>query len=200
MSYSISVTNPVNESTWEKPLSEEEFDNIWKLCHSRGTVYVIPATVVPVRTGNGKNFCKDFFFPTLFNQALTIKNLAVKIIASLAALILDIATFPLRLLTAAPWVLINRKSAKNESHPLWRYLVAEGVNSKITQSEHVRVKFTWEIEPKSPSGTESKEREEVQQLMQWKEWNVNFIRQSVHDDFDYLDEGWCKPPVDSSSV
>lgn len=67
--------------------------------------------VVPLRTQNLGDFSRDFFLPTFVNLSLKIHNTALKIIASVFAVALDILTFPVRLLTS-PF-----RAYYNHTHP-----------------------------------------------------------------------------------
>lgn len=168
---------------WTKNLdSKEEFDAVEALCKSRCNIYVIPAMLVPARTNNIKNFSMDLFLPTFFSQALKVKNTVAKCFAILSSLIFDIATLPIRLLTAAPWVLINKKTARIENHPLHQYLSENHAPEKILAVEHLRVNLVWEETIKEDSLSAEKRIEHS------KSFNINFIRSPIHEDFDYLNE------------
>jgi hypothetical protein len=199
MPFSISFVNPEKYSPaemkeftsqgtsppphWDKSLTKDEFDEVKNLCSSRCNIYVIPASFIPVRTDNAKNFCKDVFLPTFFNQALKVRSAAAKCFAILFSLILDIATLPIRLLTAGPWILINRKVCKKEEHPLHRYLTEQNVDREHLRAEHLRIKLTWEED------SEHEEPPQTKSIERWQEFNVNFIRTPVHEDFDFFLEG-----------
>jgi len=79
--------------------------------------------------------------PTVVNQVPRINNIAGKIFAGLGAFILDLITFPVRLLTCIPRVLAN---SKGKNHALHKLLVANGVNSKDIDSNSVKVTLMGE--------------------------------------------------------
>ena len=54
--------------------------------------------LVCARIDSRKNFAKDFFLPTVVNRASKVNNLALRFFACLFAVVIDIASFPLRLL------------------------------------------------------------------------------------------------------
>jgi len=68
---------------------------------------ILLQTLIPTRTNNLRNFAQDLFLPTFVNHALKLQNVVAKIFVILSALILDMLTFPIRLLTCMPKVLSN---------------------------------------------------------------------------------------------
>lgn len=57
----IRVTNPANNLSWEKQLSNQELARVREYCKRAPTISILRATLTPVRTGNWENFSKDFF-------------------------------------------------------------------------------------------------------------------------------------------
>lgn len=109
---------------------------------SRNEVALMPATLYPVRTNNWKNFATDLFLPTVINHALAIENCVGKFFAALFALVLDTVTFPIRLLTCIPRVLINLCRGE---HPLLTFLKDNNINDDfLLTAERVHVVLRWD--------------------------------------------------------
>jgi hypothetical protein len=139
MSYSIQVSNEENNLTWEKRFAApEEVEQVRGFSEGRDFICLLCGTFKPIRTNTCKTFAEDFFFPTLVNYALKVKSVVGKIFAILTALVLDIITLPLRLLTAIPRAIANK--IKGE-HPLRKYLIAQNVDKKLLEGDHVTVQF-----------------------------------------------------------
>jgi hypothetical protein len=136
----LEVRNIENKSIWPMLVNEEEQEKILKLLKSAETVGVLGAVLQPVRTNTPKNFAKDFFLPTTVNQALRVKNHAIRVFAVLGALVLDTLTFPLRLVTCVPALL---KNSKPEDHPFYKYLQEQKVEPNLLKAEHVYVKWAF---------------------------------------------------------
>jgi len=175
MPSSIRVANPPNTLFWEKQLSNEEVEKVRKHCQNSAPIGILSATLKPVRTDTLENFSKDFFFPTFVNHAIKVQHAVGKIFAILGALILDLVTFPIRLLTCIPRVMTN---SKKEEHPLYRYLQDQAVNPKIFASDYVLVNLKWEgknplrVEWRYNDGTVHRSPDRAQM---WEERCVHFI-------------------------
>ncbi len=152
--YSVKITNPDNnhDIIFEKnPISEGEYDEIDEYCkfkfkRSNG----FRALFYPIRTHNREVFAKDTFLPTVFNRAIKVQNISIRIFALLAAIVLDIVTIPIRLLTCRQRYKYNRKNKvvmeqtpQESKHPLRKYLKDEGVSVKSLKLKKVRVKLFW---------------------------------------------------------
>lgn len=178
----IKVSNLENKTVWEKQLNEEEVQQVKgyiKECKS--TVSLISATFKPVRTNNLSNFSKDFFLPTTVNHAIKVQNTVGRIFAVLASLVLDAVTFPIRLLTCIPRVISNSKQKEN---PFRKYLIDEGVDKKILESDHVRVKLGWEKTNQDCytkwTDKDGKVHTKYHQKQYWEKEPVNFIEQPTY--------------------
>lgn len=57
----------------------EEFQAVTNLCNNKRRISWLESLIIPVRTDNLSNFCKDFFLPGFFNVALKTKDVALKI-------------------------------------------------------------------------------------------------------------------------
>jgi len=139
MPYAIDIQS--NGKSIFKEEGYEIYQEVKGLLKSKKIICPFTATLIPVRTNTCKNFAKDFFLPTVVNQVPRINNVAARIFAGLAALILDLITFPVRLLTCIPRVLGNSK-AKN--HVLHKFLVDKGIKSHIIDADSVKVELKSE--------------------------------------------------------
>lgn len=189
MTYSIEISNLKNNTLWKKQLTAEEFPSIKS--HIRGfvAIAIFPATLKPVRTNNFHNFATDLFLPTLINHAIDVQHTVGKIFAILGALILDILTFPIRLLTCIPRVISN---AHQEQNPLKKYLVNEKVDPKLLESDHVRVRLEWEKTSQFPTSywiKDGVQHSKHSQEKHWIEQNVNFIEVPTYSDYNHLASG-----------
>lgn len=186
----IKVSNLENNVFWEKQLTNEEFKAVKDYVSSKSTLTVISATFKPVRTNNLKNFSKDFFLPTTINHAIKIQHAVGKVFAILAAFVLDILTFPVRLITVIPRTISN---AKQEEHPLREYLIAQGVDSKLLELEHVRVRLDWESISQVPTSRRRAKDGAVHDLYRqekhWIEQSINFIELPTYEGADYYVSG-----------
>jgi len=186
MSNYIKISNLDNNTVWEKQLTSEEFQTVKDYVKGKHTVAIIPAIFKPLRTNNLKNFSKDFFLPTLVNHAIKVQCTVVKIFAILTALVLDVLTFPLRLIIVIPRAISN---AIQEENPLRKYLISEGVDEQLLASDHVLVKLGWvrtsqfaTSEYTDENGTIHKK---YRQEQHWSEENVNFIELPIYEDSDH---------------
>lgn len=156
-SYSMLVTNEKNHFTWEKQFeSKEEFEQIEGNSEGRDFICLLCGTLKPVRTNNCRNFVQDFFLPTLFNHAVKVQRVVAKIFAILGALVLDLLTFSIRLLTSIPRVIANRMKGE---HPFKKFLKSQNVDKKLLDSDYVNVK--WKFEKECQGGKLPIEREEL---------------------------------------
>ncbi len=190
MPFSIKISNSDNNSAWEKQLTSSEYQQVEDYVKGKNAVSIIPATFKPVRTNNLKNFSKDFFLPTTVNHAIKVQNMVGKIFAILASLVLDVLTFPIRLLTVIPRVISN---AKQEENQLRKYLIIEGVDKKLLESDHVKVRLEWEETSQSPTSfwttNDGVQHSKHSQENHWREKNVNFIEVPRYDGSDHLTGG-----------
>jgi hypothetical protein len=183
MPYNVIISNLNNNTSWEKQLTAQEFPSVKSLVRGFGTVGILSATLKPVRTNNFQNFAKDFFLPTLVNHAIKVENIIGKIFAILGALILDTLTFPIRIVTFIPRVISN---GCQEQDLLKKYLINKGVDPKLLDSDHVRVRLEWE-KTTPYSQTAGKIQHSMHCLEQhWSEQNVNFIEVPTYSGYDHL--------------
>ena len=99
-------------------------------------------------------------------------------------------TFPIRLLTCIPRLISNGKQTENLLH---KYLIDEGVDKKLLESDHVHVRLEWEKPSQFPTSmrrtkdgtiiaTHAKEK-------CWLEENVNFIEVPTYEGSDHSSSG-----------
>lgn len=190
MPFNIKVSSLGNNAVWEKQLTRDEYQKVKDYAKGKDTVSIVPATFKPVRTNNWKNFSKDFFLPTTINHAVKVQHTVRKIFAILASLILDVLTFPVRLLTVIPRVISNAKQSEN---PLQTYLIAEGVDKKLLEADHVRVRLEWEKTSQFPihfwTTNDGVEHSKHGQENHWLEKNVNFIELPMYEGSGYFASG-----------
>lgn len=148
MSYSIKVSaNAAFQQVEPSPFfvrnfdSAEEFQRTANLCDNKRRIGLFESLVIPIRTDNLDNFCKDFFLPTLINHALKFNDIALKIIYSVVLTICDIITLPIRLITAIPRYLYNSAHPK-ESHPFYQYLIDNGVPAATLSADYVYLELS----------------------------------------------------------
>lgn len=190
MPFNIKVSNLDNNTYWEKQLTADEYQQVKEYLKGKPVISMIPAIFQPVRTNNFKNFSKDFFLPTTINHAIKVKSIVVKIFAILASLILDLLSFPIRILTVIPRVIVN---AKQDKIKLNKYLIAQNADKKLIKSDHVRVRVEWEKTSQFSTSTcttmdgvslSKKNKED-----HWREVNVNFREVPTYEDYDLSQSG-----------
>jgi hypothetical protein len=140
----IQIKDKQGAILWQKPLAakEEVMDFIKQNSTSKPGWSSLFGTVTPLRTQNLKDFSKDLFFPTFVNSSLKINNLALKIIASIFAVALDVVTLPLRLLTTPYRIYYNYKNPEAE-HPLTKLLNENQGQKKIDEDV---VRLCYEVQ------------------------------------------------------
>ncbi len=140
MSYTLTVTNPVNHIVWKKPLADDEVTSVKEMAEKGKPITPFWAALYPVRTDYLDNFAEDFFIPTTLNT-LTEKDddLCHRIVEIIYALAFDIITFLIRLITALPRVIYN---SQQKPLPFFRYLKQNHVDEKLLIGDRVLVKIT----------------------------------------------------------
>lgn len=116
--------------------SFEEFNSVFSLCDNKVRISYFESLIIPMRTDNLGNLCKDFIAPGLFNEALKANSLKNKIFLSLYLGLIDLATLPLRLITVVPKYIYNTLHPK-EAHPFYQYLLNNGVAAADLKAGHV---------------------------------------------------------------
>ncbi len=181
MAYSISVSNLDNNLTWNKTFTKDEYtalvdsyENVDREC-----IGVLPATLYPVRTNTLQNFVDDFFLPTFVNHALKVQDTVGSVFAILGSLILDILTFPVRLVTVIPRAIFN---ANQSEHPLLTYLKKENVDPKLYESDHVGVTQNWLTRKWSGSSkyADGTVENRYSDVNYYRSGNINFIETPMY--------------------
>lgn len=97
---------------------EKDFAHAKQLCENRKNMAGFwKQTVLPIRA----NLASDFFLPTLMNMVMKTKEYAGNAFLVIMAIVWDLATLPIRLITFLPWAAYNAM-AKPVEHPLMPYL------------------------------------------------------------------------------
>jgi hypothetical protein len=111
---------------FERDFNEEEFNSSKVYLNSWRRINWLESLFIPTRTDTLGNFCQDFFFPGLFNEALKSQDVSQKILGSFVMVAFDVITFPLRLITVIPRTLYNVIYSK-ENHSFYKYLINNSV-------------------------------------------------------------------------
>ncbi|MBS0620677.1 MAG: hypothetical protein JSS61_04375 [Verrucomicrobia bacterium] len=162
MPSSIQISHPSTHLTWRKDLSEQEAREIMPLCQ-RARIYSA-GLCWPIRTHNWKDFAKDFFLPTVVNQAFRTNHIAIQIFIFLGGLVQDILTFPIRVITCIPRYFMN---PRKEDHPFYQYLKAQKVDPLLLVPDYVQVELFWETD--SP------------RMQHHSDYSLNFIEMPSYD-------------------
>lgn len=193
MPFHIKVSNSENRTSWEKPLTPEEYKTVKTYISSSKTVSILPATLKPVRTNNFKNFSKDFFLPTLVNHALKVQNATKRNFAILGSLVLDTMTFPIRFLSGLVVCASKIGSKKPPQNLLKKYLIEQNVNAKLLESDHVSIRLEWETTSSFPTSIwttkDGVQHQKFSQEKHYLEQNVNFIKVPTYSGCDHFVDG-----------
>jgi len=121
---SISIRASSNVLSFDTLISEKDCIEVTRCCTIDRSVSLGVATFIPVRTNNFKDFLDDFILPVSLNcQSGRIQNKALKVLAILGAFLLDMATLPIRVFTAIPRLIFNRRQSM---HPLLQWMQDRG--------------------------------------------------------------------------
>lgn len=138
MVYSVEISQ--KNLIWKSSLDETEYNQFLSyLDKSSAVVNFMTAALVPVRTSNFSSFIKDFICPTLINRALSVKGIALKLLALLGAFFFDLITFPIRLLSFIPRILTNALKAK---HPIHLFLIQKREAPELVKAEYATVRLS----------------------------------------------------------
>ena len=166
----ITVTNLENSTVWTQSCTPEEARSFKNQGYLQGKSSIAPfkASLIVVRTHDWNSFSTDFFLPTTMNHA--IKATTCKVIAIIAALILDILTFPVRLITLIPRAIYNARQYKV---PLHKYLLDKGVDPKLLATNTLRVKVGWDEPPRMTKNyVTAADRKDLPEKMLEKSWQM----------------------------
>lgn len=116
--YTVEVKNHGSTVYKQTYSTAKDFDQFMKTyTQSQPGWPLIRSVLIPIRFGNIREINENICFPTYVHFAMKINNVFLRIFASVAAMVLDIATFPIRLVTA-PLRFAYLKSNPEEKHPL----------------------------------------------------------------------------------
>lgn len=145
---SCQVMSLDQKQKWEATLPAEDYPYIENLLNeNRYTVSWTAALLFPVRTNSLTNFSQDLLFPTLINHASKVDSIALRILAVIAAAVLDLITLPIRLVTAIPTFISNSRVPEL---PLHKYLVEKGLSKSLAQADSVKVEIFYEKKGEIP--------------------------------------------------
>ncbi len=82
-------------------------DFIVKYGKSKPGWSLLEGLVRPLRMDSWQHFAEDFFLPTFVHYALKVNQVALKVIASIFAIALDVITLPIRFITAPFYAYSN---------------------------------------------------------------------------------------------
>lgn len=119
-------------------VTNEEAENLKSKFVSASKVSLLPAALIPVRTNNLSNFNKDLFLPTTLNHGVKANGSFKKVVAIAGAILLDLLTLPIRLITSVPRALVN---AHNQN-PLRTHLIKTKCAEALFQADTINVVFT----------------------------------------------------------
>ena len=136
--YKVVILNDVGKKLYEKEYDTDQADEFVQFSED----YFVASQREGVTLKSGlfqvvstKNFCQDFFFPTTTHHLHRVEGLALRIIAGLGTLFLDLITLPIRLLTLIPCL---RQKNKEAEIPLMKFLKEQQV-ANAKDLSHVRV-------------------------------------------------------------
>lgn len=190
MSISLTITNLDNGYSLEKKLEEEQYDALVASAQSRNVISLFPALLMPVRTNSLKSFASDFFLPTTLNHAIRVQGTVRQIFAILGALLLDILTLPIRLLTCIPRRIYNSCQTK---HPIYVSVKEDGFNKGLFESGRVQVRQEWKTENKDVFAEYQELSGSMRTIYEttthWREFNINFIEVPQYHHSKHYSEG-----------
>ena len=124
--------------------SAEQFNT---LCEAgdKGFASSWKATFIPIRTHDFPSFCQDFFVPhlsrALISTAFETYCIAFRMIFRFGAIIIDIISFPIRLLTVIPRCMYNGFHSK-ETNVFYQHLLQNGVDPQAIDVDYVILEVT----------------------------------------------------------
>ena len=140
MNCALLVTPYSGSARWTKEISADGRAQIEGWSKNHQVVQIPAALLYPVRTSCAK-FAQDFFLPTTVNHAVKVHNCMCKILAIICSLVLDICTFPVRVVTCIPRIISN---ARTKPCPILTYLKSEGAPKGVLTADCVNLLFSKE--------------------------------------------------------
>lgn len=110
--------------------------------------------VMPLRTQTLNDCLEDLFLPTFIHFALKVENIALKIIASVFAIALDLLTLPIRFI-ALPLRVYYQSHAPEPKHPMIELIEGNVHSQKALQDQCVMLHYEVEevrIHPENEEG------------------------------------------------
>jgi len=179
MTYNISIHKACSSYTGLDTFSSrfvrlqniEEFNRVDGMCKDKKNMAGIwKAALLPIRT-DSEFVWQDLLFPTLINGVIkTHKASSVTLI--LIAVIWDILTLAVRLVTLLPRMYVNNRSTPSE-HPLIPFLRGKGLDPLVTDGE-VSIRVYKEERPQGSILQEGK-----QYMLNLSNREVPFVQSST---------------------
>lgn len=130
------------DSTWSMSLPSRELKKVQEaIDKSPRSSGIFSSLLMPTRT-NVSGLKADLFFPTLLNQTKRVQDGALRFFVSIGAMFLDLASFPIRLVTTLPRVVYSKKFQSEA--PFHKFLADMKVSDEILSKDRVFVKLEWE--------------------------------------------------------
>ncbi len=128
MTLYVNIRNSDQSTVFAGIVNREEYDNFQHLAQtSKKALDILESLLIPACTNNVINFAEDLFLPTTtkyFDYLNTIENTALKVIAFIGFLVLDLGTLVIRLVTCIPRIIYNYIECQKK-HPLEVFLSTE---------------------------------------------------------------------------
>lgn len=134
------------------PTDKDVQDFIKQYARSKPGWSMLRGAAIPLRTNNLKNFSTDFFIPTYAHYSSKINRRALRIFASIFALIFDGISLPIRFV-ATPFRVGYNVFHKEEVHPLMPLIKEKAKNCSIVNLSFVAENITVKDLPKDEDGS-----------------------------------------------
>jgi hypothetical protein len=190
LSVGVYVKNPNNGAVWSKIPAADDYNRVKEsLTKGQPTVNLVKASLYPVRTNTLKNFATDLFLPMTLNVAIRVERAAYRAFAIIGAILFDLLTLPIRLVTAIPRLIGNRNP---KITPLHQFLLDNKVNGEVLETDHVHV----QLERYEYKG----DKDHRERIHTWEEKYVNFIEMPMHEGWDVLNSKTKKSQIGNKLV
>lgn len=187
MCITLQVTGS-NDQVQTFKFTNTEEEQVKRYLKGRSTVPILKSAFTVVRTHNFSVLAQDLLAPTVIQHAWKVNNIALKAIAVIFALVLDICTLPIRLYKCIPKVLNNKTE-----HPLVSLFKNNEVDPEFYKDHHVKVRFeqmkTSDVdytEIRRPDGARLRQYHEV---THYEERHVNLINLHPYPGYDAVSSG-----------
>lgn len=167
----FTVESPDKSVAWGQQFTSGECDQVDDYMTSRDSYRFVLASLTPIRTNTWKNLWTDTLLPNTLNHAIEVNNVALRVLAIGCALVADIVTLPIRLVTLYPRIRINNAQPE---HPLLAHLKTLPIDRKLIDTEFVWV--NWVMITTTKQGN----MEKTVRVTRYR--NVNYIeRPLIHE-------------------